>query len=57
MRIIWIHRIVACALGLAALPAFAGMCQTPFMHDGGKVKLSGSGCSRWGPIFISKYAS
>ncbi|MYN13185.1 hypothetical protein GSY71_08510 [Pusillimonas sp. TS35] len=43
MRIIWIHRIVACALGLAALPAFAGMCQTPFMHDGGKVKLSGSG--------------
>lgn len=42
MRTLFTNLAVVAA-GLAAGPAFADMCQTPFMHDGGHVKLSGSG--------------
>ncbi|TEA80121.1 hypothetical protein [Allopusillimonas ginsengisoli] len=39
----WFTILAGCLVGLAAGPAVAGMCQTPFMHDGGRVQLSGSG--------------
>jgi len=43
MRIFWCSGIMALLTGLLAAPASAGLCQAPFMHDGGQVQLSGSG--------------
>ena len=43
MRSFWLRILAVCAFGVAAAPAFAGMCQTPFMHDGGHVTLAGQG--------------
>ncbi len=39
----WSRNLAGCLIGLAAGPAMAGMCQTPFMHDGGRVQIAGSG--------------
>lgn len=35
-------------LGLHAAPAAAGLCDAPFMHDQGRVRLDGSGALRLG---------
>src|SRR3546814_13511394 len=39
----WYWALAGCLFGLATSPAMAGLCQAPFMHDGGKAQLSGSG--------------
>lgn len=43
MRGTWYTAFAALLVGLTAGPAQAGLCQTPFMHDGGQLQLSGSG--------------
>src|SRR5690606_38597978 len=43
MRTFWYAGVAALLMGLTAGPASAGLCQAPFMHDGGQVQLSGSG--------------
>ncbi|MGB3289218.1 MAG: hypothetical protein WBA83_08095 [Burkholderiaceae bacterium] len=40
---LWSWSLAALLLGLAASPARAGVCQAPFMHNGGQTQLSGSG--------------
>jgi hypothetical protein len=39
----WYWSLAGLLLGLAGSPAVAGLCQAPFMHDGGQAQLSGSG--------------
>ncbi|MGB6102294.1 MAG: hypothetical protein WBF88_00400 [Pusillimonas sp.] len=48
MRRFWCSGLTALLLGLAASPASAGLCQAPFMHDGGQAQLTGSGGMRLG---------
>src|SRR5690606_36446768 len=44
MRTFWCLGVLALLVGLMAAPAAqAGLCQAPFMHDGGHVQLTGSG--------------
>ncbi len=40
--------VAVTALGVLAAPAWAGLCQAPFMHDGGQTTLVGSGAVRLG---------
>ncbi|NYT87030.1 hypothetical protein [Pollutimonas harenae] len=43
MRTFWCSSVAALLIGLTASPASAGLCQAPFMHNGGQVQLTGSG--------------
>src|SRR3546814_19918108 len=43
MRTFWCQGMMVLLMGLVAGPASAGLCQAPFMHDGGQVQLTGSG--------------
>ncbi len=43
MRFISLAAAAGVALGLTAPAAFAGLCEAPFMHDGGQTQLTGSG--------------
>lgn len=43
MRRTWYSAFAAILFGLAAGPASAGLCQAPFMHNGGQAQLTGSG--------------
>ncbi len=39
----WYWGLAGLLLSLAGSPAVAGLCQAPFMHDGGRAQLTGSG--------------
>lgn len=43
MRLQGYLSLAGLVLVLAARPAVAGVCEAPFMHDGGQVQLTGSG--------------
>ncbi|PLC53153.1 hypothetical protein CR155_15295 [Pollutimonas nitritireducens] len=43
MRFIRYTSFAALMMALAPAGAYAGLCEAPFMHDGGEVQLSGSG--------------
>lgn len=43
MRFISSLAVAGLVLGLNAPAAFAGLCEAPFMHDGGQTQLTGSG--------------
>ncbi|NYT80487.1 hypothetical protein H0A70_03090 [Alcaligenaceae bacterium] len=47
MRLRWSISTAVLSFGLA-LPAWAGLCQAPFMHDGGQTQLVGSGAMQLG---------
>src|SRR5690606_16337412 len=47
MRLMMLSALAAFMLGVAA-PAAAGVCEAPFMHDGGQVQLTGSGAVQLG---------
>ena len=48
LRVLAAYMVSAVGIGLYASPAAADLCQAPFMHDQGKVKLVGSGTLRLG---------
>lgn len=48
MRFRTLLRIAVFAAGLNAASAMAGLCETPFMHEGGQAQLSGSGVLQLG---------
>lgn len=43
MRLTWNAGVVAAAFALFSGTAVAGLCEAPFMHEGGQAQLSGSG--------------
>jgi hypothetical protein len=43
MRFIQYSSCALLALAFTSATAYAGLCEAPFMHDGGQVQLSGSG--------------
>jgi hypothetical protein len=48
MRIRWYWALAVLAAGSASGTAHAGLCEAPFMHDGGQAQLVGSGGLRLG---------